>query len=90
LFRDCQKAGAKIIVIDPRETVPAKEADVWAQIRPGTDTAPLAMIDVIRSLEFHLKAIEGSTVRICSRRHQEPNLLPRYSHHFRFGLNRLW
>ncbi|MCL5058970.1 MAG: molybdopterin-dependent oxidoreductase [Actinobacteria bacterium] len=47
-FRNSQKDGGKIIVIDPRETVPAKKADIWAQIRPGTDTALfLAMINVI-------------------------------------------
>jgi anaerobic selenocysteine-containing dehydrogenase len=47
-FRDSQKAGAKIIVIDPRKTVPAKEADLWLQLRPGTDCVLyLAMINVI-------------------------------------------
>ncbi|MEJ2738317.1 MAG: molybdopterin-dependent oxidoreductase, partial [Dehalococcoidia bacterium] len=29
----------KIIVIDPKETEIAKSADIWLQIRPGTDTA---------------------------------------------------
>lgn len=47
-FLESQKAGGKIIVVDPRETIPAKRADVWAQIRPGTDTALyLAMINTI-------------------------------------------
>jgi anaerobic selenocysteine-containing dehydrogenase len=31
--------GAKLIVIDPRLTYLAGKADVWLQLRPGTDTA---------------------------------------------------
>jgi anaerobic selenocysteine-containing dehydrogenase len=38
----------KLIVIDPRETEVAKHADLWLQIRPGTDGALfLAWINVI-------------------------------------------
>jgi anaerobic selenocysteine-containing dehydrogenase len=38
----------KVIVIDPRRIGPAKKADHWLQIRPGTDGAlVLAMIHVI-------------------------------------------
>ena len=40
--------GAKLIVIDPRHTPLAKAADVWLQIRPGTDAAlALAFIHTI-------------------------------------------
>jgi len=42
--RDINKAksrGAKLAVIDPRYTQVAKEADLWLQIRPGTDGALL-------------------------------------------------
>ena len=42
--RDIKKArsrGAKLAVIDPRRTQVAKEADLWLQIRPGTDGALL-------------------------------------------------
>jgi anaerobic selenocysteine-containing dehydrogenase len=40
--------GAKIIVIDPREIDSVKQADLWLQIRPGTDCAlALAMINHI-------------------------------------------
>jgi anaerobic selenocysteine-containing dehydrogenase len=35
------KNGAKLVVIDPRKTRLAERADVWLQIRPGTDTALL-------------------------------------------------
>jgi anaerobic selenocysteine-containing dehydrogenase len=33
------KRGAKLMVIDPRFTPIAKKADLWLQIRPGTDGA---------------------------------------------------
>jgi anaerobic selenocysteine-containing dehydrogenase len=32
-------AGAKLIVVDPRLTRAAARADIWLQLRPGTDTA---------------------------------------------------
>lgn len=42
--------GAKLIVIDPRRTVAARQADVWVQPRPGTDAMlGLAMMNVIIS-----------------------------------------
>ncbi|WP_136798985.1 molybdopterin-containing oxidoreductase family protein [Desulfosediminicola ganghwensis] len=34
-----RKNGAKVIVVDPRRTKEAEKADVWLQIRPGTDLA---------------------------------------------------
>lgn len=40
--------GAKIITLDPRRTEVARNADVWVQLRPGTDAAVLlAMINHI-------------------------------------------
>jgi anaerobic selenocysteine-containing dehydrogenase len=40
--------GAKLIVVDPRFTRAAARADVWLQLRPGTDTAlALGMANVI-------------------------------------------
>ena len=33
------KRGARLIVVDPRRTGMAKNADVWLQVRPGTDGA---------------------------------------------------
>ena len=41
-FWRAYKNGAKLIVIDPRKGFLAKKADVWLQVRPGTDAA-LAM-----------------------------------------------
>ena len=46
----------KIIVVDPRETMLAKRADVWLQLRPGTDDAlGLAMLNVIIEEGLHDK-----------------------------------
>jgi anaerobic selenocysteine-containing dehydrogenase len=46
--KECMKKGAKLIVVDPRETQMAKEADLWLQVRPGTDDAlALGMLNVI-------------------------------------------
>ncbi|MBI4334487.1 MAG: molybdopterin-dependent oxidoreductase [Chloroflexi bacterium] len=40
--------GLKLIVVDPRRTQTAEMADLWLQLRPGTDTALLmAMTNVI-------------------------------------------
>lgn len=46
--------GAKLIVIDPRKTVTAKNADIHLQIRPGTDGAlALGMMNVIINEEIY-------------------------------------
>ncbi|MFC2060828.1 molybdopterin-dependent oxidoreductase, partial [Chloroflexota bacterium] len=43
-----KRNGAKLIVIDPRRTRSAEMADVWLQLRPGTDCAVLmGMVNVI-------------------------------------------
>ena len=40
--------GMKLIVVDPRDTPPAKEADIWLQPKVGTDAALLlGMIKII-------------------------------------------
>lgn len=45
---DARKSNVKIIVIDPRRTQTAEQADLFLQIKPGTDTALLmSMINVI-------------------------------------------
>lgn len=47
-IRQCREAGVKVIVIDPRRTETAELADLWLQLRPGTDYALfLGMINVI-------------------------------------------
>jgi anaerobic selenocysteine-containing dehydrogenase len=47
-IREAKKHGVKLINIDPRKTETAELADIWLQLRPGTDTALLmSMINVI-------------------------------------------
>ncbi len=46
--RECLRKGTRLIVVDPRRTEMAKKADVWLQVRPGTDDAlALSMLNVI-------------------------------------------
>jgi len=58
------RAGAKLIVVDPRPTPMAKRADIWLKIRPGTDTAlGLGMLNVIINEELYDKDfVENWTV----------------------------
>ena len=35
---DCMKRGSKLVVVDPRATWLATKADLWLQLRPGTDS----------------------------------------------------
>lgn len=45
---DARQRGAKLIVVDPRRTYLASKADIWLQVRPGTDAAlALAIIYTI-------------------------------------------
>jgi anaerobic selenocysteine-containing dehydrogenase len=53
-IKDGKELGAKIIVIDPRRTHTAELADIWLQLRPGTDTALLmSMVNVIIEEELY-------------------------------------
>jgi anaerobic selenocysteine-containing dehydrogenase len=48
LLRAQRKNGAKLIVVDPRRIELAEKADLWLQLRPGTNAAlALGMIHVI-------------------------------------------
>jgi len=53
---EAQKGGMKLVVIDPRLTPIASRADLWLQLRPGTDGAlGLAMLNVIINEELYDK-----------------------------------
>ena len=55
--RDAHAAAAKTIVVDPRRTELAKEADLWLQLRPGTDDAmALAWLHTIVEEGLHDRA----------------------------------
>jgi anaerobic selenocysteine-containing dehydrogenase len=56
-FSRALDAGAKLIVVDPRLTRAAARADIWLQLRPGTDTAlALGMANVIVREKLYDKA----------------------------------
>ncbi|MBI4334491.1 MAG: molybdopterin-dependent oxidoreductase [Chloroflexi bacterium] len=58
--RDGKAMGLRLIVIDPRKTQAAELADLWLQLRPGTDTALLtAMINVIIREKLYDKDFVG-------------------------------
>jgi len=47
-------AGAKLIAVDPVDTVYAQRADVWAKLRPGSDLAlALGVIHVVIEEDLH-------------------------------------
>lgn len=47
-LKEAKRRNVKIVVIDPRKTETAELADVWLQLRPGTDCALLlGMINVV-------------------------------------------
>ena len=57
VIREAVKVWLKLIVIDPRRTPEAEEADLWLQPRPGTDGALLlAMIHTIIAEDLYDKA----------------------------------
>ena len=54
LLRQAQRAGAQVVVIDPRRTLTARSADEHIQPRPATDGAlALGMMHVIFSEDLH-------------------------------------
>ncbi len=53
---DLMRKGAKLIVVDPKLTWLAAQADYWLQVRPGTDTAlAMGMLNVIINEELYDK-----------------------------------
>jgi anaerobic selenocysteine-containing dehydrogenase len=55
-LREAKARGLKLIVIDPRRSELATQADVWLQVRPGEDPTLLAaIINVILSRGLHDK-----------------------------------
>jgi anaerobic selenocysteine-containing dehydrogenase len=53
---DAKQRGAKLIVVDPRRTALASKADLWLQVRPGTDAAlALGILNTIIEEELYDK-----------------------------------
>jgi anaerobic selenocysteine-containing dehydrogenase len=56
-FWRAYKKGAKLIVIDPRRNFYTQKADLWLQLRPGTDAAlAMGFFQVIMEEELYDKA----------------------------------
>lgn len=53
-------AGAKLIVVDPRETATARTADLWLPVRPGTD---VALLDAMLRVLVHEGMVDEAYVR---------------------------
>jgi len=55
--------GAKLIVVDPRFSASAAKADIWVQIKPGTDTAFLLSImnELIKTKKYDADFIDEYT-----------------------------
>jgi sulfite reductase (NADPH) flavoprotein alpha-component len=56
---DRLKAGAKLIVVDPRRTTTAEKADLFLQIKPGTD---LALLNGLLHLLVEAGAIDAEFI----------------------------
>lgn len=57
ILKAAKARGCKIIVVDPRRTRAAEIADLWLQIRPGTDGAlGLGILNVIINEELYDRA----------------------------------
>ena len=57
LVRDAAKKGSRFIVVDPRRTELAERAEVWLQLRPGTDCAlAMGLLNVIINEGLYDKA----------------------------------
>ncbi|MGD2186526.1 MAG: molybdopterin-dependent oxidoreductase [Desulfobacterales bacterium] len=62
-FSESLSKGAKLIVVDPRLTRAAARADIWLQLRPGTDTAlAYGMLNVIVNEALYDKAFVANYV----------------------------
>jgi anaerobic selenocysteine-containing dehydrogenase len=62
-LREAKKRGLKLIVIDPRRSELATQADVWLQVKPGEDPTLLAaMIGYILNNDLHDKSFCGQYV----------------------------
>jgi anaerobic selenocysteine-containing dehydrogenase len=63
-MKNARKAGAKLIVVDPRGIRAARQADHWLKLRPGTDAAlALGMVNYVIEHDLFDKAfVENHTV----------------------------
>lgn len=65
---DRMKAGAKCIVVDPRRTTTADKADLFLQIKPGTD---VALLNGLLYLLIEMDAIDHQFIKLYTEGWQE-------------------
>ncbi len=67
MLRNKAERGARIVVIDPRRTVTAEEADLFLPIAPGADTALFCglLVDLIRRGAVDQNYVSEHTTRLC-------------------------
>ena len=58
------RSGTKLVVVDPERTLEARQADLWLQIRPGSDTAlALGLLHVVIAEELYdRRFVEAHTI----------------------------
>lgn len=60
-LRDSLKKGSRLVVVDPRRSETAERAELWLQLRPGTDDAlALAMLNLIITEGLYDKEFVGN------------------------------
>jgi anaerobic selenocysteine-containing dehydrogenase len=63
-IKEAKARGAKIVVLDPMRSEPAKLADLWLRPRPGTDAAiAMAMMQLLIADDRHDKAFIAQWTR---------------------------
>src|SRR6185312_16253438 len=65
---DRVRAGAKLIVVDPRRTATAAKADLFLQVRPGTD---LALLNGLLRLLVDAGHVDTDFVEACTEGFEE-------------------
>ena len=77
-FLQARKTGMRTMVVDPRHNEPARQADCWVPLRPGTDAAlALGMMHVIINEDlYHKSFVEKSTVGFAELRERVQAFTP--------------
>ena len=75
-LRALRKRGGKLVVVDPRRTETARDADEWVSIRPGTDAAML--LSMAHVLVQHRRVAERTVASQCNGWEVIQELLPAF------------
>lgn len=80
-MKQAKRAGAKMIVADPRRTELAEEADIWLQLNPGTDIPLLngMMHVIIKEDLYDKKFVEERTENFDALKETVEKYTPEYA-----------